>query len=124
MPDPNTNPMAKTWEREALAAFFEDGASKGAEAYRIPTPETVRTIQGWGDDQSFDAILRRYEDLPDQMKKMGVDVSKLAPVTDGFGNSWLEIPRSAVPASVKVFRKGGRFKINKARKGMKIKRSI
>ena len=124
MPDPTNNPMSKTWGREALAAFFEDGATKGAEAYRIPTPETVRTIQGWGDDQGFDAILRRYEELPDQMKKMGLDVSQITPVTDGFGNTWLEIPRSAIPASVKVFKKGGRFKINKARSGMKVKRHI
>lgn len=124
MPDPTNNPMSKTWGREALAAFFEDGATKGAEAYRIPTPETVRTIQGWGDDKNFDAILRRYEELPDQMKKMGVDVSKIAPVTDGFGNTWLEIPRSAVPESVKVFKRGGRLNVKKAKKGMRIKRCI
>jgi len=114
MPDLKNNPMGKTWEREALAAFFEDGASKGAEAYRIPTPETVRTIQGWGEEKGFDMILGRYKGLPDQMKKMGVDVSKLTPVTDGFGNTWLEVPRSAVPASVKVFRNGGRFKVKKS----------
>ena len=124
MPDPSTNPMSKTWEREALAAFFEDGANKGAEAYRIPTPETVRTIQGWDDDKSFDAILRRYEKLPDQMKKMGVDVSALEPVTDGFGNTWLEIPRSSVPEAVKVFKRGGRLKVKKSKKGMRVKRCI
>ncbi len=117
MPDPSTNPMSKTWEREALASFFEDGAAKGAEAYRIPTPETVRTIQNWDESAEFDMILGRYKGLPDQMKKMGVDVSKITPVTDGFGNTWIEIPRSAVPASVKVFKRGGRFKINKAKKG-------
>ena len=124
MPDPNSNPMGKTWEREALAAFFEDGASKGAEAYRIPTPETVRTIQGWDADSKFDMILGRYSGLPDQMKKMGVDVSQITPVTDGFGNTWLEIPRSAVPETVKVFKRGGKFKIHKARHGMKVKKCM
>ena len=125
MPNPDSNPMGKTWEREALAAFFEDGASKGAEAYRIPTPETVRTIQGWDETSEFDMILGRYKGLPDQMKKMGVDVSRITPVTDGFGNTWLEIPRSAVPASVKVFMKGGRIKVNKSsKKGMRTKKNI
>jgi hypothetical protein len=124
MPDPTSNPMAKTWEREALAAFFEDGAAKGAEAYRIPTPETVRTIQGWDPAQDFDMILGRYKGLPDVMKKMGVDVSKITPVTDGFGNTWLEIPRNAVPEAVKVFKRGGRLNVKKARKGMRIKRCI
>lgn len=124
MPDPSTNPMSKTWGREALAAFFEDGATKGAEAYRIPTPETVRTIQGWGEESEFDMILGRYKGLPDQMKKMGVDVSKITPVTDGFGNTWLEIPRSAVPEAVKVFKRGGRFKIQKARSGMRVKKHM
>lgn len=124
MPDPSTNPMSKTWEREALAAFFEDGAAKGAEAYRIPTPETVRTIQNWGEEAEFDMILGRYKGLPDVMKKMGVDVSKITPVTDGFGNTWLEIPRAAVPETVKVFKRGGRFKIHKARHGMKVKKCM
>lgn len=119
------SPFSSTWEREALAAFFEDGASKGAEAYRIPTPETVRTIQGWPKDSpDFDMILGRYSGLPDQMKKMGVDVSKITPVTDGFGNTWLEIPRSAIPESVKVFMRGGRLNVKKAKKGMRVKRCI
>jgi|TARA_Y100000033_G_scaffold10139_2_gene9233 hypothetical protein len=124
MPDPANNPMSKTWAREALAAFFEDGASKGAEAYRIPTPETVRTIQGWGEEGEFDMILGRYKGLPDQMKKMGVDVSKITPVTDGFGNTWLELPRNAVPEAVKVFKRGGRLNVKKAKKGMRVKRCI
>ncbi len=124
MPNPDSNPMGKTWEREALAAFFEDGATKGAEAYRIPTPETVRTIQGWDKTEGFEMILERYKGLPDQMKKMGVDVSQITPVTDGFGNTWLEIPRSAVPETVKVFRRGGRINVKKASKGMRIKRCI
>jgi hypothetical protein len=124
MPNPDSNPMGKTWEREALAAFFEDGANKGAEAYRIPTPETVRTIQGWDPNGDFDMILGRYKGLPDQMKKMGVDVNRITPVTDGFGNTWLEIPRSAVPSSVKVFKRGGRLKVKKANKGMRIKKCV
>jgi len=122
MPNPSNNPMSKTWEREALAAFFEDGAKKGAEAYRFPTPETVRTIQDWGDNAEFDAILGRYQGLPDQMKKMGVDVSQITPVTDGFGNTWLEIPKDAVPSSVKVFKSGGRMRVKKAKSGMRVKR--
>jgi hypothetical protein len=123
MPDPSKNPMSKTWEREALAAFFEDGAKKGAEAYRFPTTETVRTIQGWDPNRNFDMILNRYQRLPDQMEKMGVDVSQITNVTDGFGNTWLEIPVSAVPASVKVYKIGGRIRVNKAKKkGMRVKK--
>ena len=120
------SPFANTWEREALAAFFEDGASKGAEAYRIPTPETVRTIQNWpADAADFDMILGRYSGLPDVMKKMGVDVSQITPVTDGFGNTWLEIPRTAVPASVKVFNFGGKIKAKKKKsKSFRLKKSI
>jgi hypothetical protein len=57
------------------------------------------------------------------MEKMGVDVSQITNVTDGFGNTWLEIPVSAVPASVKVYKIGGRIRVNKAKKkGMRVKK--
>ena len=132
------SPMKKTWVREALAAYFEKGASKGAEAFRIPTRETVNKIQNYDEflrqsdvtrrslvnpedaeglltKEKVEVILKRYDDLPEELKKMGVDVSKIETVTDRFGNTWLEIPRDAVPSSVKVFRDGGRIKPVKAR---------
>ena len=129
-----------------MAAYFEKGASKGAEAFRIPTRETVNKIQNYDEflrqsdvrrrnlvnpedaeglltKEKVEVILKRYDDLPDELKKMGVDVSKITPVTDRFGNTWLEIPRDAVPSSVKVFRDGGRIKPVKARtSGIRVKK--
>ncbi|MCW4027766.1 MAG: hypothetical protein NWE76_09835 [Candidatus Bathyarchaeota archaeon] len=140
------SPMKKTWIREALAAYFEKGASKGAEAFRIPTRETVNKIQNYDEflrqsdvtrrnlvnpedaeglltREKVEVILKRYDDLPDELKKMGVDVSKITTVTDTFGNTWLEIPRDAVPSSVKVFRMGGKIRPVKAKSsGMKAKK--
>lgn len=140
------SPMKKTWIREALAAYFEKGASKGAEAFRIPTRETVNKIQNYDEflrqsdvtrrnlvnpedaeglltKEKVEVILKRYDDLPDELKKMGVDVSKITTVTDTFGNTWLEIPRDAVPSSVKVFCMGGKIRPVKAKSsGMKAKK--
>jgi len=111
-PDATTNPFKKTWEQEAMAAFFEKGMSKNSEAFRIPTSETVRTIQGYGDSQSDKIlpILKRYDDIPKVLKKMKVDVSKVERVTDGFGNSWLEVPKDALPKELIVFKDGGVIK--------------